>query len=153
VIGCEHWEPNHVRACQSLQRSTVTILDHQLVKLVARRLGTLTVHGPKPKPKLMEAIADRLPLEVVHRSKMEFTLPLRVWSYWPQRGRVEAVLRDSDYEGPAAGQLDSAAVATVRHRFLDGPAEWIRSWSLYALKTEAEALPSVRATASTKPTP
>jgi hypothetical protein len=125
------------------------ILDHELVELVACTPGTLITLGPTPKPKLMEVIADLLSLVAVHRSKMGFTLPLPVWS----RGPVEAALLDSGYGGPVASHLDSATPATVWRRFLGGPAESIRPWSLYDLRTWSEALPPVSVTASTKLTP
>jgi asparagine synthase (glutamine-hydrolysing) len=128
----------------------VPFLDHELVELVAGMPGTLKVQNSTPKPLLVGAVADLLPPEVVHRSKRGFALPFPVWLRGPLRGEVEAALLDPDYGGQVASLLDSTAVAAVWQRFLDGRAEWVRPWSLYALKTWGEARLPVNAAAPTK---
>ncbi len=123
----------------------VPFLDHELVELVAGLPGELKTRGTTPKSLLVEAVADLLPAEIARRPKRGFTLPLAVWLRGVLRGRLEAALLDPGFGGPVADLLDHTAVAEVWDRFLEGRAEWIRPWSIYALKVWAEALTATAA--------
>jgi asparagine synthase (glutamine-hydrolysing) len=117
----------------------VPFLDHELVELVASLPGALKTQGSTPKPLLVEAVADLLPAEVVHRRKMGFALPFAGWLRGALREQVEIALLDPDFGGTIADSLDHAAIRGVWYRFLDGKAEWVRPWSLYVIKAWAEA--------------
>jgi asparagine synthase (glutamine-hydrolysing) len=116
----------------------VPFLDHELVELVAGLPGALKTQGSAPKPLLVEAVADLLPADVAQRPKMGFTLPFTVWLRGVLRDRVESALLDPGFGGPVGDLLDHATVREVWYRFLDGKAEWIRPWSLYAIKVWGE---------------
>jgi asparagine synthase (glutamine-hydrolysing) len=120
----------------------VPFLDHELVGFVAGLPGAQKVHGPTPKPLLVEALRDLLPAEVVNRRKMGFVLPFGHWLRGALRERIESALLDPGFGGPLTGLLDHAAVAEIWRRFLDGRTEWVRPWSIYALKAWTEELGS-----------
>jgi len=123
----------------------VPFLDHEVVELVAGLPGELKARGPTPKPLLVEALADLLPAQVVNRRKMGFALPFELWLRGVLREQVESALLDPGFGGPVAELLDQAAVAEVWRRFLDGRAEWVRPWSIYALKVWTETMTATAA--------
>jgi asparagine synthase (glutamine-hydrolysing) len=116
----------------------VPLLDHLVVEAVAAMSGRWKRSRKRPKPLLVDALADLLPDEVVHRRKMGFTLPFEEWLRSTLRERVESALADRDYGGQVAENLDSRAVADVWRRFLAGETQWHRPWALYVLKAWGE---------------
>jgi asparagine synthase (glutamine-hydrolysing) len=122
----------------------VPLLDHHLVEAVAAMKGRWKTDRQSPKPLLVDAVADLLPYEVVHRRKMGFTLPFADWLRGTLRDRVESVLLDSNYGGDVADSLDSSAVEGVWRRFIAGETQWQRPWALYVLKAWGERHMKVR---------
>ena len=116
----------------------VPLIDHVLVERVARLDGGWKDGRGTPKALMVDALADLLPHEVVHRRKMGFTLPWEHWLRGPLRPRVERALTDPDYGGEVARHLDPAAVRAIWTRFLDGKAIWVRPWSLFVVKEWGE---------------
>jgi asparagine synthase (glutamine-hydrolysing) len=116
----------------------VPFLDHHVVEAAAAMSGRWKTPRRTPKPLLVDAVADLLPREVVHRKKMGFILPFADWLRGTLRNRVESVLLDHDYGGQVASSLDHQAVADVWRRFLAGETQWHRPWALYTLKSWGE---------------
>jgi asparagine synthase (glutamine-hydrolysing) len=116
----------------------VPLLDHHVVEAVAAMSGHWKTSRQGPKPLLVDALADLLPHEVVHRRKMGFTFPFEEWLRGTLRDRVESVLADRDYGGQVADNLDGQVVAEVWRRFLAGETQWHRPWALYVLKAWGE---------------
>jgi asparagine synthase (glutamine-hydrolysing) len=116
----------------------VPLLDHRLVEAAAACRGDWKADRHKPKPLLVDALADLLPDEVVYRTKMGFTLPFVDWLRGSLRRSVESALLDPAYGGQVAELLDPAAVRNVWDRFLAGRAIWVRPWALYVAKEWGE---------------
>jgi asparagine synthase (glutamine-hydrolysing) len=117
----------------------VPLLDHVVVEYAASLPAAWKLRGRKPKPLLVDALADLLPDEVVYRPKMGFTLPFEDWLRGALKRDVENVLCDAAVGGAVAPLLDETAVRDVWRRFSNGQASWIRPWSLYVLKVWGEA--------------
>jgi asparagine synthase (glutamine-hydrolysing) len=116
----------------------VPFLDHHVVEEVAALGGRWKTSRNSPKPLLVDALADLLPHEVVHRKKMGFTLPFADWLRGTLRDRVGSVLIDPEYGGQVADGLDPRAVQDVWERFVAGETQWQRPWALYVLKAWGE---------------
>jgi asparagine synthase (glutamine-hydrolysing) len=116
----------------------VPFLDHHVVEAAAAMTGRWKTSRQTPKPLLVDALADLLPPDIVHRRKMGFALPFAEWLRGTLRDRVESVLLDHDYGGQVAGSLDHQAVEEVWGRFLAGETQWQRPWALYTLKSWGE---------------
>jgi len=59
--------------------SRVPFLDHHLVEFASRVPAALKLQGATGKYIVKEAVADLLPAEIIHRKKMGFPTPLKVW--------------------------------------------------------------------------
>jgi asparagine synthase (glutamine-hydrolysing) len=116
----------------------VPFLDHHVVEVAAAMSGQWKAPRRTPKSLLVDAVADLLPPQVVHRKKMGFTLPFADWLRGTLRNRVESVLLDHDHGAQVAASLDHRAVDDVWKRFLAGETQWHRPWALYVLKTWGE---------------
>ncbi len=96
--------------------SRVPFLDHPLVEFSARVPARLKLHGGAGKW-LIKRVAERLlPREIVHRRKMGFPTPLRVWL---KDARLQPVLDSmTARSGFLASVVDSAAIKALlaRHR-------------------------------------
>ena len=108
----------------------VPFLDHALVEFV---LGVNDVqkYPHTPKKLLTDAMGDLLPHEVVHRSKMGFTLPWEIWMRGELRGMCEGAIGRLD----AHALFRNGAVPALWERFLrhDPGVNWSRLWSLVVL--------------------
>jgi asparagine synthase (glutamine-hydrolysing) len=121
----------------------VPLVDHVLVERAAAADARWKDGSGTPKALLVDALGDDLPSEVVNRPKMGFTLPYEHWLRGPLRERVSEALNDPDHGGQVAAMLDGDEVRAVWRRFEEGRGQWLRPWSLYALKAWGEAqLPS-----------
>jgi asparagine synthase (glutamine-hydrolysing) len=116
----------------------VPFLDHHVVEAAVAMSGRWKARGRTPKPLLVDAVADLLPPQVVHRKKMGFTLPFGDWLRGTLRERVESVLLDHDHGGQVAALLDQRAVDDIWKRFLADETQWHRPWALYVLKNWGE---------------
>jgi asparagine synthase (glutamine-hydrolysing) len=112
----------------------VPFVDHELAGYVGNLPGSWKLDGRRPKPLLVEALADLLPRAVIDRPKMGFTFPWDEWLRGGLRSEVEQILLDQSSGGPLADRLDPAAVEDVWRRFLRGRGGWSRAWALYVLK-------------------
>jgi asparagine synthase (glutamine-hydrolysing) len=116
----------------------VPLIDHELAKAVLALPGAWKLNGSRPKRLLVEALANSLPDEIVHRPKRGFTLPFEQWMRGDLRAEVEPVLENRISQGPLAGLLDPSQVRRVWHDFLRGATSWTRPWSLYVLQRWCE---------------
>jgi asparagine synthase (glutamine-hydrolysing) len=116
----------------------VPFLDHHVVEAAAAMSGRWKARRRTSKPLLVDAVADLLPPQVVHRPKMGFTFPFAEWLRGTLRNHVESVLLDHGHGGQVAASLDQRAVNDVWKRFLAGETQWQRPWALYVLKSWGE---------------
>ena len=103
----------------------VPYLDHRLVERVLSLPARFKLDGGRPKPLLLDALADRIPRAVWDRPKMGFTFPMARW----MRAR-EAELRAACHESKL---LDRHSVDRVWRGFARGRHHWSRPWALYVL--------------------
>jgi asparagine synthase (glutamine-hydrolysing) len=61
------------------------LLDHELAELSASVPHSWKIKNGQGKAILIDAVADRLPPEILHRSKMGFAVPLSPWMRGPLR--------------------------------------------------------------------
>jgi asparagine synthase (glutamine-hydrolysing) len=71
------------------------LLDHELLELAARIPSSLKVHKGETKWIFKESVKERLPANVVRRSKRGFELPIDGWLRGPLREVFEDVVLDS----------------------------------------------------------
>jgi len=74
----------------------VPFLDHKLVELAARIPASLLIQAFRTKALLKQALRSRLPAEILHRSKVGFTVPIGVWFRGPLKSFVSDLLLASD---------------------------------------------------------
>ncbi len=74
--------------------SRVPFLDHKLVEFAIRIPSRLKVRYLSGKYLLRRAMEDRLPSEVLHRSKMGFPTPVKPWLRYHLFDRVAKILTD-----------------------------------------------------------
>jgi asparagine synthase (glutamine-hydrolysing) len=74
--------------------SRVPFLDHRLVEFAMRIPSRLKVRYASGKYLLRRAMEDRLPSEVLHRSKMGFSTPVKPWLRYQLFDRVAKILTD-----------------------------------------------------------
>jgi asparagine synthase (glutamine-hydrolysing) len=111
----------------------VPLIDHWLAKAVLALPGERKLDGT-PKKLLVEALADPLPREIVHRPKRGFTLPFERWMREDLRAEIEPALHSKRMsDGPLGELLDAKQVQRVWEDFLRGAVSWTRPWSLYVL--------------------
>jgi asparagine synthase (glutamine-hydrolysing) len=111
----------------------VPFLDHPLVEYVTGLADDRKEADGVPKRLLVDALADLLPPEVVHRPKQGFVLPFDPWMRGALRGLCEAHLGERGLAG--RGVVRSAEVNRLWRSFLDGAADvsWSRLWVLVVL--------------------
>jgi len=116
----------------------VPLLDHLLAKMVFDLPGPSKL-TPTPKGLLVDALAESLPDEIVHRPKRGFTLPFERWMRQELRPVIELVLSSKRIaDGPLGGLLDGVQVNRIWRDFLRGTTSWSRPWSLYVLQRWCE---------------
>jgi len=74
--------------------SRVPFLDHKLVEFAMRIPSRLKVRYLSGKYLLRRAMENRLPAEVLHRSKMGFPTPVKPWLRYQLFDRVAKILTD-----------------------------------------------------------
>lgn len=116
----------------------VPLIDHILAKAVLSLPGKSKLNRT-PKKLLVEALAEPLPDEIVHRPKRGFTLPFEHWLRQELRAEIEPVLSASRVaQGPLGALLRAEGVERVWNDFLRGAVSWTRPWSLYVLQRWCE---------------
>jgi asparagine synthase (glutamine-hydrolysing) len=103
----------------------VPYLDHRLVVRVLSLPARFKLDRERPKPLLLDALADRIPRAVWDRPKMGFTFPMARW----MRERAPE-LRATSLESKL---LDRRAIERVWDGFRRGRDHWSRPWALYVL--------------------
>ena len=110
----------------------VPLLDHVLVEFVTSLPAVWKVDSHVPKPLLVEALADMLPAEMIHRRKMGFELPMGRWLRGPLRQVMEAALDPAITA--AWGLLDAQEARACWENFLvDEKASYKHVWMLAVL--------------------
>jgi asparagine synthase (glutamine-hydrolysing) len=104
--------------------------------VVATALAIPSAHkwdAKRPKPLLLDALGDRLPVEVWSRPKMGFTLPFDRWMRGALRAEIETIVADQTQSATVG--LRPSAVVAVWQQFLQRPrlTGWTRPWALYVL--------------------
>jgi asparagine synthase (glutamine-hydrolysing) len=109
--------------------SRVPFLDHEFVEFTSGIPPHLKLHGSTAKYVLKEAVADLLPREIVHRTKMGFPTPLKSWLLDPASAPLYALLEEPD--GLIAQELDLSLVRTLVRRHREGSEDATdRIWNL-----------------------
>lgn len=117
----------------------VPLIDHQVAKKVLGLPGELKYGGSTSKRLLVDALADSLPDDIVHRPKRGFTLPFQPWLKQELRSEVEPLLEvQTIRDGPLGGLLDGSQVHRVWQDFLADRTSWTRPWALYVLQRWCE---------------
>jgi asparagine synthase (glutamine-hydrolysing) len=110
----------------------VPFIDRDIVNYVMGLPGDWKMNGGRPKPLLIDAVADLLPEEIWRRPKMGFTLPFERW----MRSALQAEL-DETFSRADAEQLgiDTDYTKSVWDGFKRSPQHqpWSRPWALYVL--------------------
>ncbi|HKY29753.1 MAG TPA: asparagine synthase C-terminal domain-containing protein, partial [Pyrinomonadaceae bacterium] len=116
----------------------VPFVDVEVARLVLSLPGHWKLNGGRTKPLLADALADVLPAEVLHRSKMGFTLPFEKWMQSRLRDEISSVVQNDAPAKP--GALNRGAVSEIWNGFLRSPRSvgWSRPWALYVLNRWCE---------------
>ena len=103
-------------------------LDHELIEFCARLPVDQKVRGGVGKYLIKKLAGRYFPEEFVHRQKMGFGIPLKIWLQGPMRPMVRDILRDPDCMAP----LDRVLVRRYLDEFEKGAyaAEPMRIWTL-----------------------
>ncbi|MCS7082978.1 MAG: asparagine synthase (glutamine-hydrolyzing) [Bacteroidota bacterium] len=103
----------------------VPFLDPILVEFVLN-IPTHIKLGCSPKHLILHTFQDKLPVEIIRRSKATFTFPFEDWLKGPWRAAFESWLY---YRGD--DMLHPNGPPTVWRRFLQGRVHWSRPWALF----------------------
>lgn len=109
------------------------MLDHKLAELAAAIPHEWKIRNGRGKDILVDALADRLPAELLHRPKMGFAIPLADWL----RGPLRPMLRDH-IESPRFFGRGIVSPPFVRHMIAEHESRrrnnttWL--WSLLVLE-------------------
>jgi asparagine synthase (glutamine-hydrolysing) len=108
--------------------SRVPFLDHPLVEFVAALPERMKLRGVTTKWILRQAMAERLPAEILSRKKMGFPVPVERWF----RGAFRPVLDEYvlSPRATARGVFDPAAVRALVARHQAGENHSERLWAL-----------------------
>jgi len=107
----------------------VPFLDHELVEWCLETGAAEYSRGARKKQLLLEAAADLLPPQTLHRRKQGFTLPMDRWMRGPLSGFVTqglSALRDS-------ALLPAVDLPRLEQRFRAGALPWARLWQFVVL--------------------
>jgi len=112
----------------------VPLLDHELMELAASIPASLKMNGAGGKRVLKRAVADLVPSEVLHRTKMGFSIPLARWFRGELRPLFEArVLGD---HSSVADWFDIGAVRTWWSSHQSGASDLAPElWALLVLES------------------
>jgi asparagine synthase (glutamine-hydrolysing) len=72
----------------------VPLLDHKMLEFAASLPESLKVHGTKSKYIAKEALAERVPQEILHRKKAGFPVPYAAWLRTELKDWVRGVILD-----------------------------------------------------------
>ena len=109
----------------------VPLLDTPLVEFVSALPDAARQRARTQKALLVEALAGRLPEEILGQRKKTFTLPWEEWLRGPLRPRLESSF--ADIAPSLALLLRAEGVRNVWIAFLEGQTSWSRPWALYVL--------------------
>jgi len=113
--------------------SRVPFLDHTFVEFAARVPDSLKIRGSVQKYIFKKAVADLLPHNIVHRTKMGFPTPLRQWLREPVAAPLLHRLTEKD--GFLAGYLDMPSVQAIVDQHRSGSHDMTdRLWRLLNLQ-------------------
>jgi len=113
--------------------SRVPFLDHHLVEFVGKLPDSMKLRGRTTKYVLRKAMAERLPREILERSKMGFPVPFGAWARGPYRNAVEELLLGE--RAAARGLFDPAYVRRLVAEHGSGTVDHsTRLWSLVNLE-------------------
>ncbi|MSV35353.1 MAG: asparagine synthase [Bryobacterales bacterium] len=112
--------------------SRVPFLDHPFVEFSTRVPASLKLRGANGKYLIKRVAESLLPHPIVHRKKMGFPTPLRLWL---RDARVQPLLdRLTDRNGFLASVVDASAVRTLLERHRSGQLDGTdRLWRLLNL--------------------
>jgi asparagine synthase (glutamine-hydrolysing) len=96
--------------------SRVPFLDHKLVEFAFRLPARLKLRFGSGKYLLRKAMADRLPPEVLRRSKKGFPTPIRPWLRGPLFDQLAAILTDGRLADRQLIRTDYVNTLLRRHR-------------------------------------
>ena len=108
----------------------VPFVDHLLVERILPVRGRRKLDGRQPKPLLVNALEDLLPLDIATGDKQTFTFPFEKWLRQDLAQIVDRILKDSDGLSP---WLDAPAARQVWSQFNQGHTNWPRPWALFVL--------------------
>lgn len=109
------------------------LLDHELAELSAEVPNAWKIRGGRGKAILVDAMADRLPPELLRRPKSGFAVPLSPWLRGPLREMLRDHLTGSSFEGRQIAR--PAAVRELIEEHESGRRDnhtWL--WSLLVLE-------------------
>jgi asparagine synthase (glutamine-hydrolysing) len=109
----------------------VPLLDTPLVEFVNSLPDAARRRAGTQKALLVEALAGRLPEEILGQRKKTFTLPWEEWLRGPLRPRLDNSF--ADIAPSLAPHLRAEGVRSVWTAFLEGQTSWSRPWALYVL--------------------
>ena len=109
------------------------LLDHELAELSSQVPNAWKIRGGQGKAILIDAMADRLPPELLHRSKMGFAVPLSPWLRGPLREMLHDHLTGSRFS--ERGIVNAPFVSQMLDEHQSGRRDnrtWL--WSLLVLE-------------------
>ena len=109
------------------------LLDHELAELSSKVPNAWKIRGQQGKAILIDAMADRLPPELLHRSKMGFAVPLSPWLRGPLRDMLHDHLTGSQFT--ERGIVNAPFVRQMLEEHASGRRDnrtWL--WSLLVLE-------------------
>lgn len=105
------------------------LLDHELVEFAFSLPAEYKLQAGRQKRILVDAVADLLPPEILHRPKRGFELPMVAWLAGPLRGRALDLLAS----GSARQLFDRRFLAAARRHVGSGRPRAYRYWSAVVL--------------------
>jgi asparagine synthase (glutamine-hydrolysing) len=111
----------------------VPFVDSIVVPFVLSLPGKWKLDAGRPKPLLVDAVADLLPQEIWQRPKMGFTLPFERWMHSTLRSDIEKAFSDAK----GLGQVGITAYGrSIWNTFQKSAVKerWSRSWAIYVLR-------------------
>jgi asparagine synthase (glutamine-hydrolysing) len=111
----------------------VPFVDSVIVPFVLRLPGKWKVDGRRPKPLLLDAVADLLPPEIWQRPKMGFTLPFARWMRSALKPDIDQAFADtSGLARIGITQISQSFWQAFEQSFTRE--RWSRPWGIYVLK-------------------
>ncbi|HEX8640664.1 MAG TPA: XrtA/PEP-CTERM system amidotransferase [Allosphingosinicella sp.] len=109
------------------------LLDHRLVEFAARLPARMRLRGGTGKWLMKRVLEDRLPAEILARTKMGFVTPVSAWFRGPLADEAAGIAHGSALA--ATGWFDAAAVARIALDHRGGRADHGRLlWQLLMLE-------------------